>query len=218
MEVGEEHPARQLPLLRCPFVSGRPEWEEIEPVFLKETVTGRAPVQATSLKTAWSTSALHLLFHAEDIEAWGTLTRRDDPIFNEEVIEAFLDPVGDLESYFEIEVSPLNVVCDLVLRRTRNGYRKEFGWDCEGLQTSVTKTPAAWNAELLIPFQSLCADLPVPGSRWRANFFRIDRPRKVPAELSAWSPTGMRRFHVQQRFGILEFTTELTEVKEKDSG
>ena len=199
-------PARELPVLYCAFFSGGPAWEKIEAVDLKETVTGHPPDQATSIKAAWSEAALHLLFHAVDTEAWGTLTRHDEPLYNEEVVEVFIDPVGDFQSYFEIEVSPLNVVCDLVLRRTRSGYQKEFAWDCEGLLTRVDVTDAAWATEITIPFASLCPEPPVAGDRWRVNFFRIDRPRKSFAELSAWSPTGMRRFHVQQRFGFLEFT------------
>ena len=203
--AGGGHAARGLPTLSCQFVSGAPDWESLKPVYLKETVTGHDPVQPTSLKTAWSATALHVLFDAQDDEAWGTLTRHDDPLYNEEVVEVFLDPVGDLASYFEIEVSPLNVVCDLVLRRTRSGYAKEFAWDCEGLQTRVDKSETRWVTELTIPFSSITSKPPVAGDRWRANFFRIDRPRKTLAELSAWSPTGMRRFHVQQRFGTLEF-------------
>ena len=34
---------------------------------------------------------------------------RDDPLYDEEVVEAFLCPTGDLRHYFELEVSPLNV-------------------------------------------------------------------------------------------------------------
>jgi hypothetical protein len=191
--------------LRCAYFAGNPGWDRVEPVYLKETVTGGAPAQATGLKVAWSETSLHVRFEAEDTEAWGTLTHRDDPLFNEEVVEVFLDPVGDLQSYFEIEVSPLNVVCDLVLRKTRSGYQKEFAWDCEHLQTTTEVATSRWITEMAIPFASLCPEPPVLGERWRVNFFRIDRPRKALAELSAWSPTGMRRFHVQQRFGILEF-------------
>jgi len=203
--AGGEQVARGLPLMQCRFAPGAPDWEKIAPISLRETVTGHEPVQPTTLKTAWSETAWHLQFICQDTEAWGTLTRHDDPIYNEEVVEVFVDPVGDLMSYFEIEVSPLNVVCDLILRRTRSGYTKEFAWDCEGLQTRVDKSETRWVTELTIPFSSITSKPPVAGDRWRANFFRIDRPRKTLAELSAWSPTGMRRFHVQQRFGTLEF-------------
>ena len=146
-----------------------------------------------------------MLFHASDTDAWATHTAHDAPLYEEEVVEIFLDPGGDLGSYFEIEVNPLNTVCDLVLRRVRNGWRKDFGWHCEGLKTSVNKTAGAWTTEITIPFESLGPGLPVAGKKWRANFFRIDRPKNAAWELSAWSPTGQPLFHVQHKFGFLEF-------------
>ena len=180
-------------------------WRDIAPVYLKETVTGGLPAQATWFKTAWTDPELRVLFHAADTDAWATHTAHDEPLYEEEVVEIFLDPAGDIESYFEIEVNPLNAVCDLVLRRVRGGWRKDFGWHCEGLKTSVQKTAAAWTAEIAIPFASLGPGLPVPGKPWRANFHRIDRPKNSPWELSSWSPTGREMFHVQEKFGYLEF-------------
>jgi hypothetical protein len=180
-------------------------WLEIPPVFLKENVTGAQPRQSTWFKIAWDERELRVLFHATDTHAWATHTAHDAPLYEEEVVEIFLDPVGDLESYFEIEVNPLNAVCDLVLRRSRSGYRKDFSWHCEGLQTAVVKTKDVWITEISIPFASLVPDLPVIGKPWRANFYRIDRPENSPWELSAWSPTGLPLFHVQEKFGWLEF-------------
>jgi hypothetical protein len=133
------------------------------------------------------------------------LLERDAPLYTEEVVEVFLDPVGDLQSYFEFEVNPLNAVLDLVIRRNRSGFVKNFAWRCEGLRSETRRTPNGWNAELSLPFPSLTSNAVVPGSRWRANFCRIDRPEGRPRELSAWSPTGQPRFHVPNRFGIIEF-------------
>lgn len=180
-------------------------WEKIVPIPLRETVAGAVPAQATWFKVAWDRQSLRVLFHAEDTAAWATLTGRDEALYTEEVVEVFLDPIGDLESYFEIEVNPLNAVCDLVLRRTRSGYRKDFRWNCEGLVTAVCRNARAWSAELLIPFASVAPRPPESGDAWRANFFRIDRPPGAPRELSAWSPTGRPNFHVPPRFGSLEF-------------
>ena len=182
-------------------------WNGIAPVFLKETVTGAQPQQPTWIKAAWDACELRILFHAADTHAWATHTAHDAPLYDEEVVEIFFDPVGDLESYFEIEVNPLNAVCDLVLRRSRSGYRKDFAWHCEGLQTSVVKNETAWTAEISIPFASLGPGLPAAGKPWRANFYRIDRPKNSPWELSAWSPTGLPFFHVQEKFGWLDFTS-----------
>lgn len=168
-------------------------------------VTEDPPKQGTTVLLAWNSAELRVLFEAADREAWATLRERDTPLYTEEVVELFLDPVGDLESYFEIEVNPLNAVLDLVLRKNRSGYLKDFGWDCEGLRTMVQKSDAGWAAELSIPFRSLLAEPPTQGARWRVNFCRIDRPPGTPRELSAWSPTGRPNFHTPERFGELEF-------------
>jgi hypothetical protein len=61
--------------------------------------------------------------------------------------------------------------------------------------------------ELAIPFASV-AETPSAGTKWRANFCRIDRPSRdgsVPRELTAWSPPMRETFHTQERFGVVEF-------------
>ena len=204
----------ELPLLLCvrcdpgPLTadSGADFWRNVPAVELRETASGAEPQQRTTVRAVWGGEELRVLFHAEDTHAWATLTERDGPLWEEEVVEVFLDPVGDLESYFEIEVNPLNAVLDLVLRRNRSGYVKDFAWRCEGLRSAVAKTGAAWTAELAIPFRSLVAQPPAAGDCWRVNFCRIDRPPGVPRELTSWSPAGRANFHTPERFGVLQFT------------
>ena len=180
-------------------------WRTLPAADFRDTVSDAPPQQETQVRAAWSAEELRVLFHAADTHAWATLTERDAPLYEEEVVELFLDPTGDLESYFEIEVNPLNAVLDLVLRRNRSGYVKDFAWRCESLRTAVVKSATAWSVELSIPFRSLLGTPPNPGDRWRVNFCRIDRPPGVPRELSAWSPTGRANFHTPERFGVLEF-------------
>jgi hypothetical protein len=180
-------------------------WEEVPEIALVENLTATEPAQGTTVRCLWSESAFHVLFTCVDREPWATITARDGPLWEEEVVEVFIDPVGDLESYFEFEVNPLNAVLDLVLRKNRSGYRKDFGWDCEDLRTEVVRTKTGWTAEFLIPFASMTMQAPKVGAEWRANFYRIDRPRDRNRELTAWSPTMLRTFHVPQRFGILQF-------------
>jgi hypothetical protein len=202
-----------LPTVRClrrdlGVVSARTEerwWAGLPALGLKRTVTGDTPAQGTTVKLAWDETELRVLFAVEDTHVSATLTERDAPLYQEEVVEIFLDPVGDLESYFEIELNPLNAVLDLVLRRNRSGYVKDFAWRCEGLRTAVCRTARGWCGELAIPFASLIAAAPNAGARWRVNFCRIDRPPGVERELSAWSPTGRANFHTPERFGFLEF-------------
>jgi Carbohydrate-binding family 9 len=205
----------ELPVLQClrTLPSGltahpnSPPWLQIPPHPLLDTVASIEPAQSTDVRLAWNPHELRILFCAIDADPWATLRERDAPLYTEEVFEVFLDPVGDLQSYFEIEVNPLNAVLDLVVRRSRSGLVKNFAWRCADLRSETLRTSVGWNAELALPFRSLTNDLPAPGDRWRANFCRIDRPKDRPRELSAWSPTCIPQFHVPSRFGIVEFAT-----------
>ena len=170
-------------------------------------MTGQAPLQATRVRSAWDDTGWRVLFENDDAHPWATLIERDGPLWTEEVVEVFIDPFGDLESYFEVEINPLGTVVDLVLRRTLSGWRKDFAWHVDGLESAVQRTASGWTAALRIPFESIAAPLPPTGAPWRVNFLRIDRSggSGTEAELSAWSPTGIRNFHRPERFGTLEF-------------
>ena len=192
-----------LPSYACRrWVDG--DWAGYDVVALRDTVNGKPPLQSTTVRAAWDDHCWRLLFEAQDARPWATMTKRDAPLWDEEVVEVFFDPVGDLAGYFEVEVNPLGTVADLVLRRTSSGWRKDFSWAVEGLEAAAWITADGWRAELAIPFVSLGPERPQAGSQWRVNFLRIDRPG-AEAELSAWSPTGMRNFHRAERFGTVTF-------------
>ncbi len=182
-------------------------WRQIEPVHLRENVGGGLAAQATRVRTVWDHATWRVFFEMEDARPWSTLTERDAPLWTEEVVEIFVDPVGDLEGYFEIEINPAGAVVDVVLRRVASGWRKDFGWHVDGLRSQARLTATGWTAELTIPFAALAATVPQAGTCWRVNFMRIDRPDGpgTDAELSAWSPTGIRNFHRAQSFGTVEF-------------
>jgi hypothetical protein len=63
-----------------------------------------------------------------------------------------------------------------------------------------------WRAEVFIPFELLTPMGNVPaasGSRWRANFYRVDYDQKKTTQW-AWARVGSS-FHDYQNFGTLEF-------------
>ena len=184
---------------------GAPCWGQSADAELSLVLDGASPQQGTQVRAVWNDAELRLLWVVEDTHPWATLTEHDAPLYTEEVVEVFLDPVGDAEAYFEIEVNPNNAVLDACMRRIRSGYRKDFRWHCEGFQSVVRRVPAGWIVEMAIPFPSVSLGAPQIGDRWRVNFTRIDRPPGLPRELSAWSPTGLAQFHVPGRFGVLVF-------------
>ena len=205
-----------IPVLRCARLalgdlsadaSALP-WRGLPGVRFCDAVTAAAPKQGTEVRAAWSEEEWRLLFIADDTDPWATMTQRDAPLYEEETVEVFFDSVGDLESYFEIEVNPLGTVLDLVLRKSRSGYKADRAWQCEGLRTLVRRHDGGWSAEMAIPFASVTNSPPRTGSRWRANFCRIDRPSRdgtLPRELTAWSPPLRASFHTPERFGVIEF-------------
>lgn len=211
MSVPEELPVVSCRWQRLGALSaeaGAANWLELPAVMLADAVTGAPPKQKTLVRTAWDEREWRVLFQVMDTHVWATYTERDSMIYEEEVVEVFLDPVGDFESYFEIEINPLNTILDLVLRRNRSGYAKDFSWDCEDLRSVVKRTAAGWCAELSIPWSSLIAEPPRDGARWRGNFCRIDRPADTPRELTAWSTPGRANFHTPERFGWIEFSRQ----------
>lgn len=189
--------------------AAHPAWQAVEAVTLLENIGGGQPALATRVRTLRDGGNWRVLFEVDDPAPWATLTTRDAELWTEEVVEVFFDPVGDGLGYFEVEINPLGTVCDLVLRRTASGWRKDFGWSVDGLISHARRTAHGWAAELSIPFAALGAESgPANGERWRVNFLRIDRPDGPGSErreLSAWSPTSMANFHRYERFGTVEF-------------
>jgi Carbohydrate family 9 binding domain-like len=180
-------------------------WANCTRISLRENLSGRQPRWGTEVRLGWSEDAVHGLYLCQDPNPWATKTSRDDCLWEEEVVEVFLDPFGDALSYFEIEINPLNTVTDLFVRRTLTGLKKDFRWNCEGLTTACGTLAYGWVAAFQIPFQSLGDCHPTRFPVWRVNFSRIDRPKDQQYELSAWSPTFVKSFHVPSRFGVMRF-------------
>jgi hypothetical protein len=139
--------------------------------------TDPAPTQAA---VAWDDVNLYVAFSSVDAEPWGTMKNHDDQLWEEEVVEVFLDPDGDGRNYAEIEVSPHNVVVDLLIPAPRQGGGQAIRWNAAGLRTAVAMHAAGWVVEMAIPWRSLTDAgtdrAPGPGDRWRVGLYRIERP------------------------------------------
>lgn len=198
-------------------------WKLAPEIELLETVSGGRAKRRTTARMLYDSEWLYIGFHAEDDYIWGTMTGHDDPIYDEEVVEAFLDPTGLMTSYVELEVSPLNTGFDaLIINDTvpagTTGRGPRFqgftGWDPDGFRHAVhvegelgSRNCQWWECEMAISFADLFLGgkaHPNPGDVWRANLYRIARDGNEMEE-SAFSPTGLDDFHVPQRFGRLVF-------------
>jgi hypothetical protein len=191
-------------------------WSAIPPLPPFQLADGSGPArQQTTARLAWDDAALYARFDCADRDAWGTMTRRDDPIYQEEVVELFLAPGAAVPpGYFELEVSPLGTLFDAWIDNPdsrRDTMRIGTEWDCPGVRCEAGKPGRRqdWWAALALPWSGLVPAGPRPAV-WRANLYRIERPRDgSPAELSAWSPTLAipPEFHRPARFGFLELVS-----------
>lgn len=175
---------------------------------------GSGPAQwATKVTLCYNQRALFIRFDCVDRDIWGTYTKRDEPIYDEEVVELFIGPCFDPTvapaTYYEFEVSPNGVLLD-VLAHNPSGERKDmqldFAWDCPGLQWGAVRNDAAnqWSAYMAIPWTAMTTIQPLP-TQWYANIYRIERPRGGTPEFSCWSPTMTEPadFHKPTHFGLL---------------
>ena len=186
-------------------------WDAIPTLAPFRRADGSAPAEhATRVRLCQDGVALHVRFDCVDRDAWATHTRRDAPLWEEEVVEVFLAPgPEDPRSYFELEVNPLGALFDALVRNPhgdRRGMEVDTAWDCPGLLAGarIDRAGESWSAWLTVPWASLAPDDALP-SVWRANFYRIERPRGGRAEFSCWSPTATEPadFHRPARFGRL---------------
>ena len=118
------------------------------------------------------------------------MTQRDEHLWEEEVVEAFLDLDRSGRDYAELEISPGNVVCDVRMVTPHPDKKYDLTWNLEGLETRVVPfTDGAgrtigwtalarlpWTGFRTLPSAARIALPPRPGDSWRFNVFRVERP------------------------------------------
>lgn len=213
-----------------PTIDGRLDedlWRRTPSNDIKLSREGAAsPVTATAW-LAWNETHLFLALRCQDIDILARETGRDDPLLPaDEVVELFLDPVGDGRRWIELEVSPAGAIYDLEIT-ARPGRTPHFAgdssWNATGLKVAVELNGTidaprgntidqdqGWTVELALPFADLPESLrrsPAAGDVWRMNLFRVERPRNGTApSLVCWSPSLTPSFHRPERFGFLVFS------------
>jgi len=205
-------------------VDGRldePVWSKAEPIKLVEKNGGK-PKQVTTARMLWDEAYLYFAFDCEDTHIWSTLNKRDEPLYNEEVVEVFIDADGDKLGYVELEVNPLNTLWDGFILNFGSRRVGILAWNSldikwavhlEGTLNDPSDKDKGWSVELALPLRDIYTAPNTPpkaGDRWRVNLYRIDLPDGAgkPGDYSAWSPVSGRTFHDPDRFGEVVFSNE----------
>jgi len=179
-------------------------WERLPFETLVDVATGGGVRQRTLLQSCWDSEALYVRFACEDDHVVANYCNRDEPLYDEDVVEVFLDEEGLGRHYIELEISPRNVVFDALIVNHGRTIDVDKDWNADGLETSVDVRGGFRVYVIKLPFIHFNRK-PEIGTRWRANFCRIDESREGTREFQSWSPLGEIDYHIASRFGTLLF-------------
>ena len=167
-------------------------WQKAEAVPLVIVDTGATPKATTTARLLWDDKFLYAGFECVDTDIWATLTKHDEPLYNEDAVEFFICPrppktKAGVWNYFELEWSARNVSFDAFILHPRTAsdqkrsaaLRGMLDWTCDGLQNAVTldgklnnshpkksaaprKPGRGWTLEAAIPFSELVTAPHIP--------------------------------------------------------
>ncbi len=167
----------------------------------------------TKIKLLYSDSGIYCLYYCEDNKITATLKEDFLDLWNEDVVEAFFWTDEKTALYFEYELSPLNFELPILVPNFNGDFLGWRPWHYEGNRKTQHATHVnikddavkSWNAEFFIPYALLKPLQNVPpqqGTKWRANFYRIDYDK----DSAEWSWQLIRtNFHDYQKFGTVVF-------------
>jgi len=176
----------------------------------------------------WDDQNLYVAFVCVDTDMYATFTQHDDPLYTQDVVEVFIMDQASTQGYYlEYEVSPRGTLFDIYITHPSPGIQGDLSWTSgfeaavviEGTLDDPNDLDTGYTVEMAIPFSDMYAnpgDHPDHGEMIRANLYRIDytTPATIGgtganAQLIAWSPTLVGRFHTPDRFGELTFLMEM---------
>lgn len=171
----------------------------------------------TRAKVLYSNTGIYFLFNCKDKKLNSTMNADFLDLWKEDVVEIFLWTDESSPFYFEYEISPLNYELPLLISNEKGDLTRwlPFHYDADrktshattiqGGEKKSNAVVSGWTTEFYIPFKLLRPlnnYVPKPGTRWRANMYRID----YGDERISWSwQLTSKSFHDYEKFGTFVF-------------
>src|SRR6266851_4305170 len=132
----------------------------------------------TEVRAFYTASDLYLLFVSPytELNLWlpSDPTKDHLKFWDRDVVEFFLgDDWTDIKHYREFEIAPTGDWVDLAIDLGKEKYESnwESGWQRQG---RIDEANHVWYAAAKVPLKSVSEHAVKPGTRWRANLYRID--------------------------------------------
>lgn len=196
-----------------------------------------APVKTTA-KMLWDNKYLYLAIVCEDSSVWSDIEKRDGPLWDQDVIEIFIDPDGDGKNYIEVGIAPNGTICDILMSKSYfEGGTYNLDYNIQGLicksvvegNLNSSNGSKQWICEVAIPFKGFpskqLVEVPRAGYIWRVNICRMDKTfNGANAGLFSWNYLGGRKFkngsftfHNPEKFGYIIFDNNFKNSHKKRS-
>ena len=220
-------------------------WNKVEWTNLFIDIEGvKKPAYKTQAKMLWDDTYFYILAKMEEPQVWADITDHDAIIFHNNDFEVFVDPQGDAQNYYEIEVNALNTIWDLFITKP---YRENNvvlnDWTATGMKTAISidgtlnnpkDTDKGWTVEMAIPwdvFKTAYFHKNVPKDDfWRVNFSRVNWDHDItdgtygrkkdakgdylPEYNWVWSSQGVINMHEPEKWGYVYFSSKEAGAKD----
>jgi hypothetical protein len=176
-----------------PSLSGRiddPCWSEAP--FTKDFIDIRgisfpSPKYQTQAKMLYDTEFLYIAAKLQEPQVWTDISLKNSVLYWQNDFEVFLNPLGDAQNYYELEINALNTIWELTITKPyKKGGKAIHPTNIDGLISKVyvdgtlndpSDVDIGWSVEIAIPLEGLKRyngdKLPVKGDQWRVNFSRV---------------------------------------------
>jgi hypothetical protein len=171
------------------------------------------PKLKTEVRGFWTDTNLYLLFISpyEELNLWLPPDNSKDrlKLWDRDVVEFFLgNDWTDIKHYREFEIAPTGDWVDLAIDLSKEKYDANWdsGWQKQG---RIDEANHIWYAAAKVPLKSVSEKPVKPGTKWRANLYRIDGLGEDPQRhFLCWQQTCVVNRdpnHVPEHFGTLIF-------------
>lgn len=199
-------------------------WKSIKPLQVSNYM-GEKPEHfpETAAKIAYNDEAIYVLFKVEDRYVRSVYTEHQDPVYKDSCVEFFFTPGTDVSAgYFNLEMNCSGTMLfhhqiiprqDAVSIHENDIQQIEVRTSLPSVVEPEIKEELTWTVGYRIPFSILkkyhVFDDPVPGTIWRANFYKCGDETSHPHWLT-WAPIDLPEpdFHRPEFFGEIIFVLD----------
>ena len=172
----------------------------------------------TRVKMLYSKTGLYILMDGSDHRLTATLREDFLDLWKEDVFEFFLWTDERYPVYFEYEISPLGYELPILIPNFEGRFLGWRPWHYDNDRKTKKAVQAIggpaqsgarierWRAEIYVPYdllRPLQNVPPRPGTKWRANFYRVDYDDGKTTSWD-WARVG-KSFHEYTKFGTIVF-------------